>query len=340
MDLQNHLKNELETSAQYELTDEDNKLLVNDKRENYIFKKLSSKKFRKWSLDESSEKQIKNAIHLNVSANNPIQFIFPFGGYKLWSLPTAPQIDWAEFFMISYYLRWIAPLLPVYQPGVQFIFSSDDVIVEKLDNIPPKDTNAYFASFQKLLQQFSGYFPQNLSMEIKRVGDLFTPNEFEEELAENIIAMKKVYEHPDPVNYQKMLTTSKLNFQWNGVEDFSQLSDAEKEQKIKMGPIFHDAYGKLNKRRAFVRGEDKIVVFTTPISNAIAIGTTKSSITKFWTGYGVVEKRGEAFIDRILSPEQFQRMQKTTYETQAVNLIDLPNFKTITITPPLNFTNS
>lgn len=337
MTIQNYLQTELETCSVYALTDEDKKLLEGASIEEFIFKKLSSKKFRKWSLDASSEEKIKGAIALNIAANKPIQFTFPFGGYKLWSLPTAPEVDWAEFFTIAYYMRWVAPIAAAYKPGVQFIFSSDDVIVEKLDNIPPADTKSYFNSFIALISHFTKHLPSNLTLEIRRVGDLYEKAEFEKEFEENFEVIKKAYENPDPERYEKMLQTSKLNYQWKGVEDFSHLSDAEKEEKIKLGPIIHDAYGKAKKRRAFVRGEDKIVTFTTPIPNAIAIGTTKNSVTKFWTGYGVLEEKEEGFANRILSPEQLAQFQKEPHKTEEVNLIDLANFKTIDVSKPLNF---
>lgn len=275
MKVANYLKQRLENCSQYTLSPEDKKLLDKKEVEDFIFHKLTSKKFRKWSLDEDSVKAIKNAISLNIKKNKPILFAFPFGGYKLHHLPSSPIVDWAEFFMIAYYSEWIAPIAQVYKPGVIFYFSSDDVIVERMDNIPPADTKAYFESFKKLLAQFNKHNPKNMTFEIKRVGDLYTKEEFEKELAPYIKEVKKAYKNPDPVRYKKMIKTSKLNIQWKGVEDWTKLPKKEKGEIIKMGPIYHDAYGKLTRRRAFVRGENKIVTFSTPISNAIALGTTK-----------------------------------------------------------------
>lgn len=340
MNIQTYLKERLQRSTHYELTDADQQILDKEGIEAYIFKKITSKKFRKWSLDDASQKQIKNAIHLKVSQNKPLHCMFPFGGYKLWSLPTAPFVDWAEFFTIAYYCHWIAPILSVYKYGVTFTFSSDDLVVEKLDNIPKENTDAYFNSFVSLLQAFNNYFPSNFQMEIKRVADLYTQDAFEKELVGHIETMKKAYEHPDPIRHKQMLATSALNIQWKGVTDLSTISEADKQKKIAMGPIIHDAYGKLVKRRAFVRSEENIVVFTTPIPNAIAIGTTKTSVTKFWTGFGVLEQRGEAFADRILSPEQLQQVTKITREEISIDLIDLPNFQKIHVYPELNFSRS
>src|SRR5690606_15491872 len=123
------------------------------------------------------------------------------------------------------------------------------------------------------------------------------------ELAVNVEHFKHEYAHSvDVTKKQTMLTTSELNIRWDGAKDLTGLSENEKREVIAMGPVYHDAYCALGKRRQFNRGEDKIVLFTTVIPNAIAIGTTKASVTKFWTGFGVLEPRGDSFQPRILSP--------------------------------------
>jgi len=155
--------------------------------QSFIYTKLTSKKFRKWAVDNSSEQQAKQAIRLNVSANKPLQFRFPFGGYKLWRMPSSPEVDWAEFFAIAYYCKYLAPIASAYEPGLEFIFASDDIIIERMDNIPVADTAAYFNSFQRLLGQFRRYFPVNFKMDIVRIADLYKDKHvMERELSENI----------------------------------------------------------------------------------------------------------------------------------------------------------
>lgn len=325
-----YIKDRLENCSAYELSDQDKKVIKTKGIERYIFQKLTSKKFRKWSLDEESAQSIQNAIKINVKGNSPIIFTFPFGGYKLSQLPSSPEIDWAEFFTVAYYSQWISSIAEAYKPGVRFIFSSDDVIIERMDNISKKDTQAYFESFKKLLASFNKYSPSNMEFEIKRVGDLYSEKELEDELGPYVEQVKIEYKNPEPVRYKKMIKTSRLNIQWRGVEDWSKLTEKEKEEKVKMGPIYHDAYGKLVRRKEFVRGEDRIVVFTTPISKAIALGTTKNSITKFWTGYGILEEENGKFYDRILSPEQYGKV-KSKLKPEKVDVIDLENLKNIDV---------
>lgn len=301
-------------------------------KEGFIYNKVVSKKFRKWAVDKSSEERIRKAINISVSNNEPIRFVYPFGGYKLWRFPTAPQVDRAEFFTIAYYRDYVLPITSVYEPGIDFCFSSDDIIIERMDNVAGKDTDSYFDTFSKLLTLFKDYFPTNLKMEIKRIADLYPDRDkFEEELKANVSAQLSNWESMDPIRKEKMLKTSIHNINFGGVENWGSLSEEQRKEKIKMGVIYHDAYGKVPRRVSFVRGENKIVVFTTVISNAVALGTTKNSITKFWTGYGILEEIGDSFLDRVLSFDQMGRIINLPHETSQIDLIPLRNFQKIDV---------
>lgn len=332
MTAQDYLNSRLETASAYRLTDEDKSRLEKDCLENFIYLKLTSKKFRKWALDADSQNRIKEAIHINVSSGKPIQFTFPFGGYKLWRMPTAPEVDWAEFFSIAYYTNYLSPILQVYKPGAAFYFSSDDIIIERMDNISPKDTDAYFDSFKRLLTCFGKYFPSNLTVEIRRVADLYPDKkDFETDLKEKLAEVKKIYESVDGKTKHKKYIMSELNISWTGTRNLTKWPESKKRQMIEMGPIMHDAYCSVPKRRAFVRGEDEIVVFSTPIPNAVAIGTTKSSVAKFWTGIGVLAKADDSFREYILSPKQLEKVAKIPSLQEKVDVISLKNFSSITV---------
>ena len=275
-EVKTYLEEKLKSCSKHELSDLDKKFLDKHSVADFIFKKLTSKKFRKWSIDEDSVKRVKEAIKINMDKNEPIKFTYPFGGYKLWRIPTAPEVDWAEFLMISYHVSYLAPILQVYEPGVEFTFSSDDLIIERMNNIPKEDTDAYFNTFTELLLEFSKHFPDNMKMEIKQVSSLYEKEELEQELTEHFERLKKAYPDMDSKRKESMFKTSELNINMNGVEDWAKLNSEEQQEKIKLGPVYHDTQCSLVKRRDFVRGDDKVVLFTTVIPNAIAIGTTKT----------------------------------------------------------------
>jgi hypothetical protein len=173
-----------------------------------------------------------------------------------------------------------------------------------------------------------------MSVDIIRIVDLYKEDkkEMEAELAENIKRFTIEYQkNVSPEKKAKMYITSELNIKWDGAKDLTGLSQEEKRSHIERGPIYHDAYCALSKRKDFNRGEDKIVVFTTPIPNAIAIGTTKSSVTKYWTGFGVVDTRGDSYLTKILSPKNLNDLDRQRFElvNHPVDNIDLSNLRDI-----------
>lgn len=333
MEVLDYLQKRLKECSNYELSESDKKFLEVNGLEEFILRVVTNKKYRKWSLDETTKEKVKQAIKLNVLNSSPIQFTFPFGGYKLWSLPTTPEVDWAEFFTIAYFIEYISAILSIYKPGVVFNFSSDDVIVPRMDNIPKEDTDKYASSFNRLLDSFKKYFPGNLEVRLVRIGDFYQDKErFEEELAVKIDDIRKQYNIWSAEKKEMMKKIGRLNICWDGVEDWDRFSDGEKEKRIEEGVILHDAYCALSKRRGFNRADDKIVIFPTPLVNAIPIGTTRNSVAKFWAGVGVLERAEVGkFQDRILSPSQFIKALDLKYEEMEVNLLDLTNFRKIMI---------
>ena len=332
MTAQTYLQQQLETCARHKLSDADTDIIQSSGIEAFIYAKLTTKKFRKWAMNESSELQAKRAIALNVAANKPIQFRYPFGGYKLWRMPGAPEVDWAEFLAIAYIATYLAPIAAAYAPGVELVFASDDMIVERMNNIAAADTNAYFNSFKALLAVFRKQLPENFTVDIVRVGDLYQNKpEMEAEFATLVEKVKYDYEHVlDPEKKKRKMVMSELNINWQGAEDFTKFTAEEKQQFVTRGAIYHDAYCMLSKRQQFNRGDEKIVIFTMLVPNAIAIGTTKRSVTKFWTGLGVLEQSGSDFHAKVIAPSGLENLTATA-EVVAIPGLSGKNFRQIQV---------
>ena len=177
------------------------------------------------------------------------------------------------------------------------------------------------------------YLPANFKLTLNRVIDQY-PNQqhFEAELEENINKLTSIRQK-EPIS----LTPQQINMiNLNVYLPSKSTLNLNRQQKIQ---IIHDAYSLATKRRPYYRNPNKIMVNNTSIPGAIGIGTTKTSVTKFWTGVGVLEKRDDSYIERIFSPQQLEQAQKLPHKTIKVDLIDLKNFKTIDIyDQPFNFT--
>jgi hypothetical protein len=291
-----------------------------------ILKRLLSKKFRKYAAKPQLIEQSKKAIAINIAANKPINITFVHGSYKLWRLEDTPNAAWSELFAAMYYTNWLKSICDVYKPGVWFDFFVDDLIVPKLDNIPLADVKSYRASFQKVLDFLKPYQPQNFRMSITSVGDQFESEEaFAKKLDEDI----KQYAATFPNGLPEVSEAQKATMDLNVKPTDAQKDPLWHEKNV----LMHDAYIKLTKAgTGYHNRPDKILAFTQPLPSGmfIAVGTTKTSIAKFWVGTGALKPKEGSFMPYILSPKQ---LASTTYteETIAIPGLDDKNFKKIKI---------
>lgn len=307
----NELKSEGRTVPKEELTD-------------FIFKTIMSKKFRKFSVIPEYQEHIKRVITDSVKDSLPIKFSFPFGGYKLWRFEETPEVDWAELFTLMYYAKWLKPICEVYEPGIVFDFSSDDMIVERMNNIPKKDTEQYRKSFTDVVSFLGKYIPSNLKFTFTPISSFYTQEEFELDLAGKLEKQKEQFGGL-PVLDDKKRSMVELNVKLNPDQD----KDPLWREKVE---LIHQAYYTVDKRRPYNRAPDKILAFPYPLSDgkSIAMGTTKTSIAKFWVGVGALQKKDDAFIECVLSPSQTETVNAVI---EPINFEGLPgkNFGKIRI---------
>ncbi|MFA6520708.1 MAG: hypothetical protein WCT44_03855 [Candidatus Paceibacterota bacterium] len=289
----------------------------------FIFKTIMSKKFRKFSVTPVDYLvHIKGAIENSIEHDLPIKFIWPFGGYKLWRLKEAPEVDWAELFTLIYFAKWLKPITDVYKPGVWFDFSSDDVIVERMNNIPKSDTESYAKSFQMIIDFLKSYLPENFKFTMTPVSSYYTPEEFEEDLKNKIEKMQT-----DLGGLPVLDDRSKRMVEMNVKLKPNQDTDPLWREKVE---LIHQSYYTVSRRRAYNRSKEKILVFCTSMDNCVAVGTTKTSVAKFWPGAGGLRKTNESFIEYVLSPSQIEK-QKFTWEPISIKGLSGKNFNQIRI---------
>lgn len=293
----------------------------------FIYSALMSKKFRKYASSEAQQKSIRDSIRLNVAAGASIKFVLPFGGYKLWRFDESPEVDWAELFMLMYHARWLKSVADVYAPGVWFDFSSDEAIIERMNNIPRSDTDAYTKSFRDLVLFLSKYSSKNLQFTLTPVRDRYTDGEFEEELQQQIELLEQKYRASG--GYATLSDRKKDMIDLNVRPLSNKSGDPLWREK---NNILHDAYAAMSRRRPYMTLPEKIAVFPTllPYSSAIAVGTTKNSIAKFWVGVGALLKREDGFIETVLSPSQLEKTD-AKWQSVAIKGLEGKNFKKVRI---------
>lgn len=326
--IQEYLKDTIKNCSLYTVTSQDNLDLKNIGLPQVLNNKLTSKKFRKWGLQPECEKRVKKAIEVATNYNIPLQIILPAGGYKLWKFPSFPEVDWAEFFNIDHVIRYLAPICSLYPKGVEFNYYLFTLLMQKSNGLTSEEVAKYLNSFQTLIDSFLKYTPSNLKIKIVKDVDFYSESEYFSLLKQSLNEAPAVFDNFPPEKKEKYLKSSKLNIK-------GEIND----EKIKIGSLYEVAGGVnyFPKINDWIFDKNKIIIFPQSKKEFIGIGSTHCSITKYWTGYGVLEKNKERFNNRILSPKQFEHANKMTYETVPITFLNLKNFSNIRVYNTFNF---
>ncbi len=314
---QDHILNELEELKRFE-----QRKVTKANLEDEIFRLLMSKKFRKYAANEELVAKIKKAIEINVENNDPINVTFPHGAYKLWSLKEAPVPDWAELFVSIYYTKWLKPICEIYEPGVTFDYFVDDLIIPRMNGIPMEDVEVYIEEERKILDFLKSYQPKNLEMTVTPFESIWGSREtFYAALNEEIDKLAKT----NPIYIEADLVSVALNAKPTD----EQLKDPDWKQKVR---IIHDAYMPLKRSLGYYFEPEKIPVFCQPIPSGkfLIVGTTKTSIAKFWVGIGALKRNGESYKEYVLSPKQIEKVALTR-ESISIEGLSGSNFHSINI---------
>lgn len=289
-----------------------------------IFARVTSKKFRKNKADDDAIKMVWDAINEAINNKEPLKFSLLFGGNKLWRLDEAPEVDWAELFAVIYFARWMKHVSTVYGPGAQFTFYSQDVSVERLDNVPRIETDEYSRTFIEMLSWLKQYLPSNVSFIYRRQLDEYAdPSEYDVEIEESKQIVLTENGGLLPVLSQSQKIATELNVKLAP----GQADDPEWREKVELE---HQAIFRTPTLNRFFAEPGRISTSPTPFPGLIATGSTKKSIAKFWAGVGALETAGDGFNDIILTPKQ---LEAANFDWQEIQIVGLPgkNFTKIRV---------
>lgn len=299
MTAQNYIQTKLHELSKPEPLQE----IAADKLEEAILSKVLSKRFRKNKADDTAIELCKKAIHYAVENNKPVKLGLLFGGNKLWRFDEAPEVDWAELFSLVYSARWMKTITSVYEHGAEFEYYSQDVSVERLNNISRAETDQYSVTFRELLGWFSQYLPETVAFSYKRqaeeYGDL-SEYDIEIEDAKALILSENSGKLPEMSNAQR--TATELNVRLEDGQD----DDPLWREKIELE---HQAIFSTKTLKPYLLDETIIPTCPTPFEGLIATGSTKYSIAKFWAGVGILEESGDRYKDLVVTPKQLEVLQ-------------------------------
>ncbi len=169
------------------------------------------------------------------------------------------------------------------------------------------------------------YIPGNLSVTLNRVGDQYADDEeFMTDLMQSIAKIKAEQNGKEFTLTPEQTALVDLNVRLKQ----GQGSDPKWREEVF---LVHEGYAHISKRRPYYRTKDKIMLITRPITNSLAVGTTKRSVVKFWIGAGVLEKSEDIYVESIYSPNQ---LAKGSFEWLSTGISGLvgKNFNRIRVT--------
>lgn len=329
-----------DTFPSYDLSNKDQRVIEGGNKVDWMTQKILRKKFRKTRIHKETEEDIKRKVSLSIKEEKPLYFIILFGGYKHFWNPAYPEVDWAEFFNLAFMTEYLCPLLEVHQPGVVLDYGSEDVIMTMMDNYPPKDLDAYAGSFERLIKFYARFFPKNYQVNYVRTGEKYDSGKLKEKIKKRLPEKKKAWEKRPSQEKENLLRRSYRSIMWRGEEDWSGLSGADKTIKIIESKVIEDTFYEVEEEFLgdYFTGDNHIpVVLSWGLSDEnifhwLTLGSAHSSCVDFWTGRGLLEDRGNHFVPRVASREQYQQI-KDRLETVELNDFPLRNFRNIEIFP-------
>lgn len=328
-----HIESLLNT-GKVALTDQDQHSIKQVGLEEWVLRRLLSKKFRKTKAEVECVERTKVAINNAIKNNEPLPVYFFQGAYKLWRLPSTPEADWAEFFNISYLLEYLAPIAAAYKPGVNLVYYMHTLLMEAHDNLTTEEINQYIGTFNGLLNIFGKKLPNNITISVLKDADIYPREDYFPALEHGLIEAQKIYEAFPPEKKADYVRMSKLNIKWQGKDRWDLLSKNDKEKMIYKSGLYEvSATLSLPKVMEKVKAPENVLVFTKANPMMIGIGSTKTSMAKYWVGIGVLEWNKDKLQERVLTPSQWEKAKKLKHEVIKVNKSWGKNFKEILVFP-------
>lgn len=286
--------------------------------------RLFAKKFRKYAIAPDVKENVNSKLNNIIDKKLPLTFVPSFGGYKHWWCPTYPTIDWAEIFNMKFMLEYLSPIFSNYNENKTTIeYESEEIILSELNNVPQSGLDEYTKTFREACSFFNQKLNGKVELKLSLAREQYKDYNFDKQkllhrIKEMLPEYTKRFDNYDEEDKVRRLKKAETNFKLNGVVDYSFYSDEQKAELYKQSRILNEAFLDADYE---VRGNDFFEKETNipllfsfglgPGGEAwLHIGSSKSSMTDFWAGMGILELRenGE-IVERILSRNQYNEIK-------------------------------
>jgi hypothetical protein len=286
--------------------------------------RLFAKKFRKYSIAPDVKVSVSEKLSNIIVKKLPLTFVPSFGGYKHWWCPTYPTIDWAEIFNMKFMIEYLSPIFSNYQDNKTTIeYESEEIILSELNNVPQAGLDEYTKTFRLACDYFNKILNDKVELKLSLAREQYKDYDFDKEkllnrINEMLPEYAERFESYDEEDKQRRIQKARTNFKLDGVADYTNLSDEEKEELYKKSRIlnetFLDADFEVRGNDFFEKENNIPLLFSFGLGPGgeawLHIGSSHSSMTDFWAGTGILELRDDgSVVERILSRNQYESIK-------------------------------
>ena len=291
-----------------------------------ICKQLFLKKYRKYKISEEVVNQIKEQVTYIIDNKLPFIFTPAFGGYKHFWTDSYPYTDWAEIFNLNFLFEYLRPIIEHYKYGVVIEYESEEIIIEKINNMPQSSLNEYTNCWKEIIKYYNGLLPKNVKLKYTLASETYTKEQLYKEMNKRYTKFTKLFDTYDDKDYR--LSKASTNIMWNGKENLEKLTEEEKKEFIKESRILDETFldTDFDLRKDFFFTKNRILIcFSFGLwpegAEAIHIGSCSTSMVDFWTGIGILEVRDDSTKPRIISKKQYETIKDKLEEIPLENAV-------------------
>jgi hypothetical protein len=325
-----YLKSIIETIPVYTLTNDDRKCIQFEGVEEYIYKKLTSSKYRSSAIAESLEITIRSEIEYCIKNSLPIHIVLPFGAYKRPHLPTSPSVDFAELFNMILMREYLAPIIAGYKKGAIMDYYSVAIFTGRINHISQESLDTYDKDFQKLIKEFSKYCPSNLEFRYSHLSDVISQENAWKSVDIKRLEVDKLWDTYTQEQKDILIKRAKVSCNINE-------SDPNYEKDLMESILDHEAFSTRcwdnNGKIVWRNAPDMVTVGQSYTGSwALHLKSSATSRVNYWVGIGALMKQGESYVPTILSYDQFLENKEIINIKEAeISNMNLPNLKSIPI---------
>jgi hypothetical protein len=276
---------------------------------------IVARPWRRSAVDPATAADIAAKVRRAVAAGAPIEFSLPFGGYRGWHLPSAPNLDWSEVFWIDYLRSFGQRFAALHPAGVRIALSYVGGVLAWVNQLPDDAQNRYLEGLASLLQQRS----------TPRLAFRLVDHAEAHGGQAALLALLQSRESAQPPPSEAELQRARRNLAWDGASRVGEPPEALVRQAARRCAALMG----LESRRAFNKFGPRLqLTHVRGAALSLHIGSCRSAVAQPWVSSGFLQwcpDRG-TWIERLATGQ-------AAWEPRPVVYVDHPLLE---VSPPLD----